>query len=74
MAGPVCRCRTCRENGTAGPTLEPVLMRLPPAIITALRELSKRTRVPQAEYAREAIADLLAKYGAMPAAPKDEVR
>jgi predicted DNA-binding protein len=28
----------------------------------ALKELSKRTRIRQAEYLREAIADLLTKY------------
>ena len=39
--------------------------------LTRLRELSKRTRVHQSEYLREAVDDLLAKYGRLEA-DKDE--
>jgi Arc/MetJ-type ribon-helix-helix transcriptional regulator len=44
--------------------LEPMLVRLPPALATELRNLARRTRVRQSDYLREAVADLLAKYGA----------
>lgn len=33
--------------------------------VEALRELSRRTRVAQSEYLREAVDDLLAKYNAV---------
>jgi len=49
----------------ANPTttrLEPMLVRLPPALATELRSLARRTRVRQSDYLREAVADLLAKY------------
>lgn len=46
--------------------LVPVLIRLPPEFAAALRALSKRTRIRKADYEREAISDLLAKYGALP--------
>jgi hypothetical protein len=36
---------------------------VPPDQIVRLRELSKRTRVAQSEYLREAVDDLLRKYG-----------
>jgi hypothetical protein len=36
-----------------------------------LRELSRRTRVAQSEYLREAIDDLLRKYGCLPTEPKE---
>ncbi len=49
--------------------LEPVLIRIPPEIAEAMRALSRKTRIPIAEYQREAMADLLKKYGALPAAP-----
>lgn len=39
---------------------------LPPADLAALRELSKKTRVSQSAYLREAVADLLAKYQRKP--------
>ncbi len=42
--------------------LEPMLVRLPPALATELRNLARRTRVRQSDYLREAVADLLAKY------------
>lgn len=46
--------------------LEPMLIRLPPALATELRNLAKKTRVRQSDYLREAVADLLAKYGHLP--------
>ena len=42
--------------------LEPMLIRLPPALASELRSLARRTRVRQSDYLREAVADLLAKY------------
>ena len=47
--------------------LEPMLVRLPPALASELRNLARKTRVRQSDYLREAVADLLAKYGALPA-------
>lgn len=46
--------------------LKCVLARIPPPVAEAMRELSRKTRVPIAEYQREAFADLLAKYGIDP--------
>ncbi len=46
--------------------LEPMLVRLPPAFAAELRNLARKTRVRQSEYLREAVADLLAKYGHLP--------
>ncbi len=46
--------------------LEPMLIRLPPALAAELRNLAKKTRVRQSDYLREAVADLLAKYGHLP--------
>ncbi len=48
--------------------LEPMLVRLPPAFAAELRNLAKKTRVRQSDYLREAVADLLAKYGHLPMA------
>jgi Arc/MetJ-type ribon-helix-helix transcriptional regulator len=48
--------------------LEPMLVRLPPAFAAELRSLARKTRVRQSDYLREAVADLLAKYGHLPAA------
>ncbi len=48
--------------------LEPMLVRLPPAFAAELRSLAKKTRVRQSDYLREAVADLLAKYGHLPMA------
>jgi predicted DNA-binding protein len=39
-----------------------LVFRIPKQRLEALKELSKRTRVRQSEYLREAIADLLEKY------------
>jgi Arc/MetJ-type ribon-helix-helix transcriptional regulator len=47
--------------------LEPMLVRLPPSFAAQLRNLARRTRVRQSDYLREAVADLLAKYGEIPA-------
>jgi predicted transcriptional regulator len=44
-----------------------MLVRLPPALANELRNLARKTRVRQSDYLREAVADLLAKYGALPA-------
>lgn len=49
--------------------LEPMLIRLPPAFAAELRSLARKTRVRQSDYLREAVADLLAKYGHLPADP-----
>jgi hypothetical protein len=46
--------------------LEPMLIRLPPSFAAELRNLARKTRVRQSDYLREAVADLLAKYGHLP--------
>jgi hypothetical protein len=46
--------------------LEPMLVRLPPSFAAELRNLAKRTRVRQSDYLREAVGDLLLKYGQHP--------
>ena len=38
--------------------------------VLRLRELSRRTRIAQSEYLREAVDDLLTKYGCLPAVRK----
>jgi len=43
--------------------LEPMLIRLPPALAEQLRRLARATRIRQSDYLREAVSDLLAKYG-----------
>lgn len=43
--------------------LEPMLIRLPPDLAERLRRLARATRIRQSDYLREAVADLLAKYG-----------
>jgi Arc/MetJ-type ribon-helix-helix transcriptional regulator len=40
-----------------------MLLRLPRPLAAELRNLARRTRVRQSDYLREAVADLLAKYG-----------
>jgi Arc/MetJ-type ribon-helix-helix transcriptional regulator len=52
--------------------LEPMLVRLPPAFAAELRNLAKKTRVRQSDYLREAVADLLAKYGHLPAVEESD--
>jgi hypothetical protein len=54
------------EANGAQSRLEPMLIRLPPAFAAELRSLARRTRVRQSDYLREAVADLLAKYGHLP--------
>ncbi len=39
--------------------------------VLQLRELSRRTRVAQSEYLREAVNDLLLKYGCQPLEPEE---
>jgi hypothetical protein len=39
---------------------------VPKEQLVRLRELSRRTRVAQSEYLREAVEDLLHKYGCLP--------
>jgi hypothetical protein len=53
-------------NGENQSRLEPMLIRLPPAFAAELRNLARKTRVRQSDYLREAVADLLAKYGHLP--------
>jgi len=43
--------------------LEPMLVRLPPELADRLRRLARATRIRQSDYLREAVSDLLAKYG-----------
>jgi len=43
--------------------LEPMLVRLPPELASRLRQLARTTRIRQSDYLREAVSDLLAKYG-----------
>ncbi len=49
-------------QATSTTRLEPMLVRLPPALASELRSLARRTRVRQSDYLREAVADLIAKY------------
>ncbi len=46
--------------------LEPMLIRVPPDLAAALRDLARETRIHQADLQREAIADLLRKHGRHP--------
>jgi hypothetical protein len=58
---------TTHQDAAQNPNrLEPMLIRLPPAFAAELRNLARRTRVRQSDYLREAVADLLAKYGHLP--------
>ncbi|HEX9401665.1 MAG TPA: ribbon-helix-helix domain-containing protein [Anaeromyxobacter sp.] len=54
------------DNSQNPNRLEPMLIRIPPAFAAELRNLARRTRVRQSDYLREAVADLLAKYGHRP--------
>ncbi len=47
--------------------LEPILIRLSPEYADAVRALSRQMRIPIAVFYREAVEDLLRKYGALPA-------
>jgi Ribbon-helix-helix domain len=62
---------------TPGSSSEPALIAEPrevvsthvlvePEKVDALRELSRRTRIAQSEYLREAVDDLLSKYHRLP--------
>jgi hypothetical protein len=48
---------------SAANRLEPMLIRLPPQLADRLRRLARATRIRQSDYLREAVADLLSKYG-----------
>lgn len=59
---------TAQETGTA-PAEKSVVsthVLVPDGDVEKLRELSGRTRIAQSEYLREAVDDLLAKYGRKP--------
>ncbi|MBJ6765798.1 hypothetical protein DRW03_07250 [Corallococcus sp. H22C18031201] len=45
---------------------------VPEEQVQKLRELARRTRIHQSEYLREAVEDLLSKYGRMPERPEGE--
>lgn len=45
---------------------------VPEEQVQKLRELARRTRIHQSEYLREAVEDLLSKYGRMPAKTEGE--
>lgn len=49
--------------GPAVTRLEPMLVRLPPDLAARLRRLARSTRIRQSDYLREAVSDLLHKYG-----------
>ncbi|MGA8893589.1 MAG: ribbon-helix-helix domain-containing protein [Anaeromyxobacteraceae bacterium] len=49
--------------GPAATRLEPMLVRLPPELAARLRRLARSTRIRQSDYLREAVSDLLVKYG-----------
>ncbi|MEI7703859.1 MAG: ribbon-helix-helix domain-containing protein [Deltaproteobacteria bacterium] len=49
--------------GASVTRLEPMLVRLPPELATRLRRLARSTRIRQSDYLREAVSDLLLKYG-----------
>lgn len=53
---------------SVGTRLEPMLIRLPPELAAGLRRLARSTRIRQSDYLREAVSDLLAKYGDLPSA------
>jgi hypothetical protein len=49
--------------GASATRLEPMLVRLPPELAARLRRLARATRIRQSDYLREAVSDLLMKYG-----------
>jgi hypothetical protein len=49
--------------GPSATRLEPMLVRLPPELAARLRRLARSTRIRQSDYLREAVSDLLTKYG-----------
>ena len=58
----------------SSPRLEPMLVRLSPTVAEQLRKLARTTRIRQSDYLREAVADLLAKYGHVQAGSGHEER
>ena len=52
-----------QPNEVPASRLEPMLVRLPPELADRLRRLARATRIRQSDYLREAVSDLLAKYG-----------
>ncbi|WP_242395744.1 ribbon-helix-helix domain-containing protein [Anaeromyxobacter oryzisoli] len=64
---PVDVITTVAQNPELSNRLEPMLVRLPRPLAAELRNLARSTRVRQSDYLREAVADLLAKYGRAPA-------
>lgn len=61
---------TSFEPRSAEDRLTSMLIRLPPNLAEQLRDLSRRTRVRQSEYLREAVRDLLEKYGGQERRPE----
>jgi hypothetical protein len=66
-----CACAACRRreesSGRAAPDpLVAILLRLSPRHAEMLDALVRETRVRKADYLREAVADLLRKYGRLP--------
>ncbi len=60
---------TIDDAGVITPNrLEPMLIRMPQSFAAQLRNLARKTRIRQSDYLREAVADLLAKYGHLPEA------
>jgi hypothetical protein len=55
-----------RHEMPSSSRLEPMLVRLPPELATRLRKLARHTRIRQSDYLREAVSDLLHKYGEVP--------
>jgi hypothetical protein len=61
---PTIEIASCTAAPAPGqPRLEPMLIRLPPNLADRLRRLARTTRIRQSDYLREAVSDLLAKYG-----------
>lgn len=56
-------------SGEANPEVVSTHVLVPEQQVARLRELSKRTRIHQSEYLREAVDDLLAKYGCLEGTP-----
>jgi hypothetical protein len=58
-----------QANNPSSPVVSTHVL-VPTDQLLRLRELSQRTRVAQSEYLREAVDDLLNKYGCLPANTK----
>jgi predicted transcriptional regulator len=50
-----------------------MLVRLPPELASRLRQLARATRIRQSDYLREAVSDLLTKYGQVTVQDSDGV-